>query len=385
MSHGRVLESRIEQLYESSNQVLDNCALPNGAIVAANSDLAIYPATAENYRFSWARDAAYQLLATHAIDPIKAAKRAVEYTKWLERVQGFQQSGLYIKRYSTNGALDVRYGEQFQPDQASTLMGALDTVVPYHDEHVDGAIKNLARGLSKKWDGRDFGVTQDLWENRETSLHKQDVFTYTLAASAYGLGHVIERFPYSDTRIWELIQDETTVALDSAPGPYYHRKVYPNERHRHLVDTDNTLDASLAGLIYPFEKPSLADPLAEATIVAIKKHLYRPGLGVYRYIGDTYDGIVRNSSEEATAGAWPLLSFWEAIALDKIGQSDAARDMYFDTVERLDREYRHGLLPDNIIPEQLFPDDERQGKGVLPLAWSHAKFVLATKVLNILN
>lgn len=373
------MKGRIEQLYTQSENQLDACALPNGALVAANSDLPIYPSTAENYRFSWARDAAYQLLAAHAINPDKAAERAINYAGWLNNVQGFARTGLYIKRYGTNGALDVRYGEQHQPDQAGSLMGALDVVVPEANEKVDTAINKMANGLVGKWNGQSFGPTQDLWENRETTQRDNDVFTYTIASVAHGLGRAIKRFEHLDTSSWQQAQTEMQGVIDSVDTRFFLRKIYQNSAH---FNSDNTLDASLSSLAYPFEKNGLR---TTSTITAISDELYRPGLGVYRYRGDTYDGIVREGSRESTAGAWPLLTFWQSIALDAIGAPDEARDMFHDTIERLDREYQRGLLPENILPEQIYPDDERQGKGVLPLAWSHAKFILAVKALQILS
>lgn len=373
------LEDRIERLYAQSEHELDTCALPNGALVAANSDLPIYPSTAENYRFSWARDAAYQLLAAYAIDPDKAAERAINYAGWLNNIQGFAKTGLYLKRYGTNGALDVRYGEHYQPDQAGVLIGSLNTVVPEPNDRIDSAIQKMADGLVGKWDGHSLGTTQDLWENRETTKRDDDVFTYSIASVIHGLDHAIRRIQDADTSSWKRARNEMATMLDRVDTRFYLRKTYANPAH---FDSDNTLDASLAGLAYPFEN---TNKRTGTTIAAISDELYRPGLGVYRYKEDTYDGIVRRGSREATAGAWPLLTFWESIALHKIGATDEARDMFYDTVERLDREYRRGLLPQDIIPEQLYPDDERQGKGVLPLAWSHAKFVLAVKTLQILQ
>ncbi len=369
-------------MYRKSDGVLDDCALPNGALVAANSDLSIYPPSAENYRFSWARDAAYQLRATHILDPEKAHDRAIKYAKWLGQVWEFSESGLYLKRYGTNGTLDIRYGEHHQPDQAGALIGTLDTIVPESNTDIDFVITKMADGLSGTWNGHSFGSTQDLWENRETSSKKRDVFTYTTASVIHGLHHAITRLNSShDTNDWKYASNEMSEVLDNEQGSHYLRKIYPTLNN----DPDNTLDSSLAGLVYPFQQHGANSGQTITTIQKIKDELYTPGLGVYRYSGDTYDGIVRKKSAEATAGAWPLLTFWEAIALDTIGQSSAARDMYNDTIERLDWEYSHHNLPQDIIPEQLYPDTDRQGKGVLPLAWSHAKFVLATKALNILE
>ena len=383
------LESRVGQLYVSSERILDECALSNGAIIAADTEHMAYPSTAENYRFSWARDAAYQLLAAHALNPQKAKKRAVDYSGWLQNVWGFNKTGLYIKRYGTNGALDVRYGEQHQPDQAGTLIGALDTVVPEPNQKIDSAIEKMADGLVDKWDGGSFGPTQDLWENRETTHENGAVFTYTIASVIYGLRHAINRLKGgSDTDRWQKVSNEMIsvfnngTAMDPDGSRYYVRSIYPNSQYH---DPDNTIDASLAGLAYPFSQPEFNSDYITSTIKKINNQLYSSYTGVSRYYGDTYDGIVRTNGAERRAGGWPLLSFWQSIALHTIDKKDQAKDQYFQTIDRLDFMYKNDQLPDNMIPEQSYRDSYMQGRGVLPLAWSHAKFILATKTLDILN
>jgi len=377
------LSSRVEQLLDSSKVVLDQCALPNGALVAANSDLEVYPSSAENYRFSWARDAAYQLLAANALAPTRARERTLQYTKWLSNVQGFTDTGLYLKRYGTNGALDVRYGEHFQPDQSGALIGAIDTIVPEDEPLIDAVIQKMADGLHDKWNGRDFSDTQDLWENRHTPQAGGEVFTYSLAATHHGLTVAAARlYDKVDIRSWQKTIKQMNRVFSSDPNPYFLRTLYTSRYH--TQNADNTIDASLSGLAYPLHQSELMSKLA-ATTRQIHEQLFVEGQGVYRYQGDTYDGIVREGSQEATAGAWPLLTFWHAIALKRAGDESKARDVYFDTIERLDYEFTNGNLPNNSIPEQLYPDCERQGKGVLPLAWSHAKFVLATQALNLME
>lgn len=382
------IASRTEQLLLASQSVFENCALPNGAILAANPDLSEYPSTAVSYRYVWERDVAFVLMAMHTLRMSNAHDIRHNHVRWLnDRSAGFSRTGLIVKRYDTNGPLDWRYGEEYQPDQAGTLLLALSETQGYPDKDTDATMRLLARGLAFNWQGDRFGTptqsflpTQDLWENRLTTP-EGDVFTYSIASVACGLSRAIQRFrgQTDEVELWGQARDEMEHILASQQGPHYLRKIYPNPTN----DPDNTLDASLNGLIYPFAREDDAlKSQRRLTTLAIDRRLCQLPDGVLRYEGDTYDGIVRPGGQEATAGRWPLLTFWHIIALNRIGETDRAHELYDATIEHLDDLYNRGALPDNCIPEQLFPDD-RQGKGVLPLAWSHAMFVLATKELKI--
>lgn len=377
--------ARVEELWQESKEVLQNCALPNGALVAANSDLSVYPASAEDYRYVWGRDNAFQVVAAHTLEIPRAADIRANYLKWLwERAEGFAQTGVIVKRYSTNGPLDWHYGTEYQPDQSGSLLWALTETQTDPDELVDNTIRLMANGLTAQWEGSHFhSATQDLWENRLTNPAHQDVFTYSVASVAYGLDKAAALWRGKTIEVdnWEQARDGMYGVLESdQASEHYLRKIYAGP----VDDPDNTLDASLNGLIFPFSnfRPETS-PRQEETVLAIGRFLCQLPDGVARYTGDTYDGIVRPGGVEATAGRWPLLTFWHAIALHKIGQRDAARELYETTIDRLDELYKAGALPNNLIPEQLFPDD-RQGKAVLPLAWSHAMFAIATKELAIL-
>ena len=49
-------KDQVQKLLRSSRQVLKDVALPNGAIVAANSRKSYFPKEAKNYYFVWPRD-----------------------------------------------------------------------------------------------------------------------------------------------------------------------------------------------------------------------------------------------------------------------------------------------------------------------------------------
>jgi GH15 family glucan-1,4-alpha-glucosidase len=373
--------SRVEQLWEASGEVLKDCALDNGAIIAANTANPLYPATAENYHYSWGRDAAYQIYAAHQMALPEAAGIKQRYEDWLlERCQGFNKTGLIIKRYHPNGPLDWRYGSEYQPDQAGALLWALHETTPDPDNKTDHVMRLLANGIVSQWDETHFKVpTQDLWENRLTNPETQEVFTYSLAACIKGLNSICLRLAaqgVSEVDSWRQAQTEMKAVLERDNGFTYSRKITVPPHH---IPTDE-IDASLSGLVWPFGKD--APTIKEQATVQKISSLWREG-GTLRYFDDTYDGISRVGGVEQNAGAWPLLSFWFISALAQV-KAASALPLYDIAITHHEALYATGQLPNNVIPEQLFADKERQGKGILPLAWSHAMFVIATKHLDLI-
>ena len=380
-------QSRVEQLWESSQAVLRDCALPNGAIVAANSDRHDYPASAESYRFVWPRDAAFQLVAgRECLPPSEAGQIRDRFLGWLA-TRAQLENGVIVKRYSVNGPLDIRYGTEYQPDQAGALLWALaetQELAQTSDRTGEATMRRLANGLTAQWRGEDFRVpTQDLWENRRTNPEAEEVFTYSIAAAAHGLGRAIGvwRGRTGETDAWLQAKQGMEQVLQGVMTPHYLRKMHPSWA---VPDTDNSLDASLSGLVYPFAVEGSKEVIQrrDETVRLIAQKLLWAGKGTERYLADTYDGIARITGEEAAAGGWPLLTFWNAASLSCIGLKELAVEMHADTVAELDECYKDDRLPNNLIPEQIF-GDRRDGQAVLPLGWSHAKFVIATARLGL--
>lgn len=378
-----------EQLLFSSTEVLRDCALPNGAIVAANSTSKNYPATAENYLYNWGRDAAFQIYAADKLRDMGLMPDAPDikarYLGWLvNNCEGFSTTGVLVKRYYPNGPGDWRYGTEYQPDQAGALLWSLHETTQDEDKTTNHVMKLLANGLVTNWSKSHFTrPIQDLWENQLIVPEDSQVFTYSLAACIKGLGSAIERLHGSGLDNardkWIATKDEMISILDAN-----HLEAY-SKRTPELGEQE--LDGSLSALVYPFDIDQMQNnevisQKARATALAISHKLLDSRNGIIRYKGDTYDGIARSMGKEASAGSWPLLTFWNVAALSQSGEKSKAKDMYDQTLSGLSEHYKGGRLVYGHIPEQIFEDDARQGKGVSPLAWSHAKFVLATLELE---
>ena len=367
--------TKIKQLIKTSREVIKDCSLENGAIVAVNVDKPYVHREAANYRWVWPRDAAFVCVAADILNiHIQEA-----FFSWLYQApQDFERSKMLFANYATNGRLGSM-GRVFQPDQAGEVLWAIH----WHFFSKGGISKNngnfkkalkykglverLADGISHHWDKTHFDThTVDIWEEfyRHTSVTMENNFTYSLAACAKGLllAYEIQPVSFWKETAWQMI-NQIKKAYNKEKGFFYRTAGKVN---------DPNIDASLIGLAWPFNIYEPKSKEIKKTIEKIEKNLVFDK-GVHRYQFDYYDG--EGSSQEG-GGAWPILNFWLSIYYVLIGNKKKALDYYKWVLERLDKDgYK------NYIPEQIF-DDFRQ--GIYPLSWSHAMFVIASHYLGYL-
>lgn len=356
-------KEKIKQLINSTQQVFKDCTLPNGAIIAANADLEYYPKRASDYRFVWPRDASYVCVAAQKI----GLKIQEPFFSWLEdRPERFKKESLLFQDYVPNGRMNRT---SFQPDQAGTVLWAM---YEYYKDDVSQAqkfevlIRRLADGLANNWHQKYFfNQTVDLWEegNRRTSSVYKNNHTYSLAACVRGLEAAHQLI---ENDLWL----EKAQEMRSRIEFNYDQKADRFLRNKGEAVADFNIDASLFGLVWPFEIIKPNDQRMLNTIKKIEDKLEING-GFHRYENDYYDG---EGSGQEGGGAWPILNFWASLYWSLAGDKSKA-EKYFNWV--LDKlvEDKYG----DFIPEQIFEDNVR--KGVCPLAWSHAMFILATDKL----
>lgn len=358
------MKKKIKQLIETSKEVIKDCALENGAIVAANIDKSYVHREAANYRWVWPRDAAFVCVAADILNiPIQQA-----FFSWLERApQDFERNKILYANYATNGRLGSM-GRSFQPDQAGEVLWAIHWHFKNDLEKAlkfKNLIERLADGISRHWDKTHFDIhTVDIWEegHRHTSVNMENNFTYSLAACARGLLLAYQIQPTSlwKETAWQII--EQIKKAYNEEGKYFYRTAGKIN--------DSNIDASLLGLVWPFE---IYEPQSKEIIEMVKKieqEIVING-GVHRYQFDYYDG---EGSAQEGSGAWPILNFWLSIYWTLAGDKKKAIDYYEWVLKRLDKDGYQ-----NYIPEQIF-DDFRQ--GIYPLAWSHAMFIIASHYLR---
>ncbi|MBU4482291.1 hypothetical protein KKC16_02470 [Patescibacteria group bacterium] len=360
-------KEKIKKLIQSSRQVFQDVSLPNGAIIAANTDLPYYPKRAANYHYVWPRDAAYICVAAQKV----GVKIQENFFNWLiDRPERFKKESLLFQKYSPNGLLE---SGNFQPDQAGAVLWA---IYEYYKKDLSKALKyenliyRLADGLANDWHKEYFfHHTVDLWEegNRHTSSVYKNNHTYSLAACAKGLLLANEMIKNDN---WKEKAEQMTKRIDFN----YDKNAKRFLRNKGDEVADFNMDASLLGLVWPFNIIKSDDPRMLETIKQTEKELVIFG-GVHRYENDMYDG---EGSGQEGAGAWPILNFWMSIYYSIAGDKEKAKKYFNWVLDKLEED-EYG----NYIPEQIFQDTKR--KGVYPLAWSHAMFVLAAEKLNYLK
>lgn len=224
-------------------------------------------------------------------------------------------------------------------------------------------IKKASNGICNVWDSNHFKLnTNDLWEERLCFPDLDENFTYSLASCIKGLTCANELLP---NQIWVKVAEEMKHRLDMHYKDFFVRSFGKIP--------DNRIDASVIGLVFPFEIYDPNDFRIINTINEIERKLSKNG-GIYRYEHDEYDGwMVEGEHRKKGAGAWPLLNFWLAIYYKRKGDTGKAIYYYNWVLDRINDDY---------IPEQIFDNDIQV--SVSPLLWSHVMFIIATKELNLL-
>ncbi len=352
------MEQKVKRLLDVSRQVILDCALENGAIVAANCFKEYYPKEAKHYLYVWPRDASFACVAADILGLKAIPERFFDWC--LDRAEGFSRSGIFLQSYFVNGP---RASGCFQPDQTGSVLWALWHHFKDHsikDSKYASLVHLAAEGLCTRWNGNNFDtLTEDLWEERFTFPDLEDNFTYSLAACAKGL-------EYANSLIPQKRWSDVAAAMRRKLSRHYSGWFFRSFGKL----TDDRIDASTLGLVYPFELAKANDEKIVNTVKQIERKLVTNG-GVHRYEADEYDGwMCGDVHRRKGAGAWPLLNFWMSIYYARLGRKDRARKYYKWVVDRV-RDF---------IPEQIFENELQV--SVKPLCWSHAMFVIASKELG---
>lgn len=351
------MKSKIQKLLEISKRVILDCSLENGAVVAANCFKDYFPKEAKHYTYVWPRDASFTCVAADILGvPIQE-----KFFDWcINRAEGFRNGGLFYEKYYVNG---LKAGQMLQPDQTASVLWAV-----WHHFREDlrkasrykKLVQNAANAICVKWDNDHFTVvTSDLWEERSAFPDLKENFTYSLAACIKGLmcANAIMR-----CKKWVRTANEMKKRLG------HHYKNYFLRSYGKLVG--ERIDASVLGLVYPFEVSLPNDDRFISTIRQIEKKLVIRG-GVHRYEQDEYDGwMYETMHRKKGAGAWPVLNFWMSIYYARAGNREKALEYFNWVLEKVEK----------FIPEQIFENNIQV--SVSPLCWSHAMFVIASKELG---
>ena len=174
--------------------------------------------------------------------------------------------------------------KKFQPDQTGSVLFAVYNFVKKDKAKVNKHKKlviNSAQGICKVWRNDHFIIpTNDLWEERLTFPDTKDNFSYSLAACIKGLVSANKLFP--DRKYIKTANQMKQALIKSArkEGNFFRSFGKLN---------DKRIDASLLGLVWPFEIVSANNVLAKETIRLIESRIVKDH-GLYRHEHDDYDG-----------------------------------------------------------------------------------------------
>jgi oligosaccharide amylase len=333
------------------------------------------------YGFVWGRDMAFSALAFLAAGRDDLASRALG---WLTRTQA--PEGLWLHRHCADGSLAPSWG-MHQVDETGAVLFAFEAAWrELRDDELDAAVWPAARRAADFLVGfRDHGTglpgpSVDLWEER-LGAH-----AYSAAAVQAGLragADIARRHDASRASGYADAAAEIANAIErelwDEPSQHYRRALgrppstngaarlrYPDEVAASVLEVvgaqaevDCTLDASLIGLGWPFSAVDPAGPRMRQTMEALRRRLETIDGGIRRYDGDTYAG----------GNAWILTTLWLALWCRQIGDEDGYRGYSAYALSR--------RTPLGLLPEQAALDGSPA--WVVPLTWSHAMFVLASR------
>ncbi len=341
------------------------------------------------YGLCWPRDGAF---IVHALDSVGQYDHARMFYDWALRVQ--EESGVWYQRYYVNGQLAPVWG-LVQFDETGAVVWAMCRHIQMTEDISYGrkAFPQLVRACKYMQDALDpetglAPMTKDLWEERDGISTYACASTWgafsELAKLAVKLGESVEAEHWHsaaiqlktaiETHLWDAshgrflrgmrtkIQAHDVARLRKEPG-FSEADIVETEfagKPRYFRYKDPIIDTSILGLSTPFGVFSPDDPRMQATVKAIFAHLTSPVGGIRRYEDDNYRG----------GNPWVICTLWLALQDLAAGQKERALHLYNWAVE-----HRTSL---DLLPEQI---DQTTGKPcwVIPLAWSHAMFLLATE------
>jgi glucoamylase len=371
-----------EALYRRSLLVLEALTdrATGGVIAAPECDSGFVHSG--GYGFVWPRDFAYVLLALLAAG---RAEQASAGLRWLARTQA--PEGVWLQRYWTEGRPAPAWSPHQLDETGVTLFTYEAAWQEFGDEALDRELWPSARAGASFLAGfldDDSGLllpSVDLWE-QDDAQH-----AYTSAAAAGGLRAatvMAERHEPALAERWRAAAETIATGIEErlwsdaegryvrarlvgredllgepVPRQFSERPAFPARAVLSVDPLDRRLDSSLLGLAWPFAVVEPGSRRIAATAAAIERELAAPGGGLLRHEGDTYRG----------GNAWVLCTLWLGLYRRLVGDDDGLAAAVAWTRSR--------ATPLDLLPEQAGPDG--LPAWVLPLAWSHAFFVLAVR------
>ncbi|MFZ5597287.1 MAG: glycoside hydrolase family 15 protein [Bacillota bacterium] len=360
----------------------------SGASVAAPEFDSHYAASG-GYGYCWPRDGMFVALA---LDETGFHDEAELFYKFAARTQN--RDGSWHQRYFMNGCPAPTWGQQI--DQAGAVLWGY-----HHHYSITGDAEFLVAVWPSVLSGADYlarnissnglpAPSMELWEDDFSQSSYSSAAVYGgLKASAL-MADALDKTPLKEkwnqhadavreSIIANLWRDDIKTFIKSVNRRVYEwdycRAMENGQDAKQLqvpgtpysyfaVPFDLRMDAALLGLCYPFGVFPPDDLRMLATVEAIEKKLQNGVVGgIHRYEGDSYAG----------GNPWVITTLWMSVFHSLRGNYNRAGELL--------RWSEKNCSPTGLLPEQV----HRENGGpawVLPLNWSHAMYVLASRALS---
>jgi len=339
------------------------------------------------YGYTWGRDGAF---IAHALGQAGFQNEAEAFFSYARRVQ--EASGTWLHRHYSGGQLAPSWG-LLQIDETGAIIWAMAEhykMTRNRDflrdcwESIERGAEYLARSIDPET-----GLpipSFDLWEEDICeSVYSAAAVAAGIAAAAdcaAVLGNRSQSAAWAKAadglrqaiidRLWDprrktflravkkVVSEQTFEAGRKRDKSNFYITREPGRMYNTLVQArDTRIDSSMLGLASPFRVFAANDPRMLGMASSVHRNLWwKPTGGILRYEGDRYVG----------GNPWILTTLW--LALYYIDASETAR-----AVKLIDWAADH-TTDTGLLSEQV---DKKTGKPIwaVPLAWSHAMFMLA--------
>lgn len=345
------------------------------------------------YAYCWPRDA---VTISQALDMVGMYKDADNfYNIFLRKTQS--QNGMWEQRFYTDGRLAPCWG--YQIDETGSVIAGLyqhfkikefrlkqrdmdllknnlsmcENAIEFLKKYMDHLLNrddDKEEAVETKYSYLDRSqiykhVSYDLWEMNE------GVHLYSLSAiyAAFGAMELIYKELQKDNKKFKLPEDFNELAeYKELIKNYILENLCDKKQNILLRNTkDNYVDISIMGTITPFNVFDPNDKIIQNTVQKINLTLRTYTGGYLRFEHDGYMG---------GKNPWPISTLWMYIYYKKIGATKEANEclkFVIDTATHL------GLLAEQIDNEKM------KSKWVIGLGWSHAMFILALGLEELLK
>ncbi|MEM5879165.1 MAG: hypothetical protein QXU74_01595 [Candidatus Aenigmatarchaeota archaeon] len=382
------MDKKLRKILRKSKEVFKNCSFKNGAIIAADVFDQDYPRNVKWYGYVWPRDASF---VCYACDLLGLHEIPRKFFNWCwDYAESLKENGVFLAhKYYPNGRvagdsdneirtwtneikkLSEKYRKlkwfyiQTQYDHSGLVLWAIHEHSKFEDvSEFKEMIEKIANGICNHWKRCCFKLpSHDLWEERVAYPNLKQVHTFTLATCIKGLECASSLI--KQNKKWKVTVGEMKKILEKCfiRELGYFVRTYGNK-------IDKSVDSSLLGLVWPAQQFSPKDERIVSTVNEIL-NMNEVNGGICRYKDDKYCGKIKFGDLELSGGgSWPLLNFWVSIYFSLKGEKEKALKYFNWVIERVQEK----------IPEQI---KDNKPISIIPLAWSHAMFVIAGKFLKL--